>query len=181
MEAARAPLALVRQLVRMHAHVAHQGGIGNAGVLADLSQGEEIAAPGRRRRATPPATRRSAPAASDAAATATATATPGRRRAPAAPASRRRRILARPPTAADVLDLDLFEHRQRALRVTLLAAGAHRRDTPLIELLIALQGRHRDAGSLRYLGEREQLVIPPTLTFRFSHLGSPPPGRSDQI
>src|SRR5262245_61189568 len=42
MEAARAPLALVRQLVRMHAHVAHQGGIGNAGVLADLSQGEEI-------------------------------------------------------------------------------------------------------------------------------------------
>src|SRR5262245_38618007 len=130
-EAARAPLALVRQPPRVQAYVAHQGGIGDARILADLSQREEIAAPARRRRpATSPAARRApAPAATAA----------RRRRAPTAPAPRRcRGVLAWPPAAPDVLLLDLFEHRQRVLRVTLLAAGAHRWDASLVELFIAL-------------------------------------------
>src|SRR5262249_45128276 len=177
-ETPRPALPLVRQAVGVEAHVAHQRRIGDVGFLTDLSERQEARglAPRRRFRAGAPAALGGAPpggsaagcAAADrrgtpraargpcgAAAGAFARATLGRLGGPGAAlrlahGSAVAGGLARPSPAARIFVAQLFEHRQRVLRLALLAPAAHRGNAALECLLVALQGRH---GDLRLLGD----------------------------
>src|SRR5918999_45367 len=150
-ETPRAARAFGGQPVAVEAHVAHQRRIGDAGPLGDLGQRQQVA--GRRLAWTSAASRfrrRGRTSTARARGPLRSGLAPARRTSAALRRRLRsalRRVLARPAAPPRVLLLDLIEYRQRALGIPLLAPLADRWDAALVRLLVALQRRHRNAGS----------------------------------